>query len=40
MYYSYLGKDLEAQQDLERAIELGYDRALLESDIEEANRKR
>ena len=31
-----MGEDLEAQQNTERAIELGVDRALLESAIEEA----
>ncbi len=37
---TYLGEDLEAQKDMEHAIELGFDRALLESAIEEAKRNR
>ena len=38
--YNYLGKDLESQQDAERAVELADDRGLLELEIEEAKRKR
>ena len=33
--YSRLGKDGEARQDVDRAVGLGYDRALLEGTIEE-----
>ena len=30
-----LGRDLEAQQDVDRAVEYGLDRLLLEAEIEE-----
>jgi len=38
--YTFLGQDAEAQHDIERSVELGVDRGLLESDIEEAKRHR
>ena len=38
--YQYLGKDSEAQQDLDRAVELGFDRLLLETEIEEGRNQR
>ena len=40
LYHTLLGNDAEAQQDAERSIELGVDRALLESAIEEAKKQR
>ncbi len=38
--YTYLDRDLEAKQDTERAIELGFDRELLESAIAAAKKQR
>ena len=38
--YTYLGEDLKARDDIERAVELGYDRAELEAEIEELKRLR
>ena len=38
--YIYLNRDVEAEQDAERAIELGAERGILEAAIEEAKEKR
>ncbi len=38
--YTYLGRDLEAQQDTKRGIELGLDRGILRSAILKAQRNR
>ena len=38
--YTYLGRDLEAQQDTKRGIELGLDRGILQSAIQKAQRNR
>ena len=38
--YARLGYNAQARRDTERAIELGFDRGLLESAIEEARRHR
>ena len=38
--YTLLGMDAEAQEDIERAIELGFDRGVVESAIAEAKRNR
>ncbi len=38
--YTYLGRDLEAQRDTKRGIELGLDRGILESAIQKAQRNR
>ncbi len=38
--YQFLGRDLEAQQDVDRAVEFGFDRLLLEAEIEEGRNQR
>ena len=38
--FTLLGKDKEAQQDVDRAVELGFDRGLLDSAIENAKKQR
>ncbi len=38
--YQFLGRDLEAQQDVDRAVEFGYDRLLLETEIEDGRSQR
>ena len=38
--YTYLGRDLEAQQDTKRGIELWLDRGILQSAIQKAQRNR
>ena len=38
--YTSLGNDVEARQDVERAVELGIDRAELEAAMEDAKRQR
>jgi hypothetical protein len=38
--YTLLSKDKEAQQDVDRAVELGFDRGALESAIEESKKRR
>ena len=38
--YTLLGMDAEAQQGIERAVELGFDRTLLERTIEELKKQR
>jgi len=38
--YTRLGNDQEAQQDIDRAVELGFDRGGLESEIEDLKNKR
>ncbi len=38
--YTHLGRDLEAQQDTKRGIELGLDRGILQSAIQKTQRNR
>ncbi len=38
--YSFLGKDAEARQDVDRAVELGVNRTDLERKIEELKKRR
>ena len=38
--FTLLGKDAEAQQDADRAVELGFDRAVVEEEIERLKRER
>ncbi len=38
--YTLLGKDAEANRDVDRAVELGFNRSVLDSDIERLRRER
>ena len=40
MAYTFLGKDREAQQDVDRALALGFDRGTLDGAIEEIKKER
>jgi Tfp pilus assembly protein PilF len=38
--YTFLGKDAEAEQDTNKAVELGFDRDKLDGQVERAKRMR
>ncbi len=38
--YTHLGKDKEAQEDVDRAVEPGFERSMLDGQIEELKKQR